>query len=59
MFQVTSLKDTIAKKDEEIEQLQLLKDQKNVSPEANGEKRSPNSFRYGASSPGKCLFGGT
>ncbi|KAJ8559975.1 hypothetical protein K7X08_004033 [Anisodus acutangulus] len=44
MEQVTSLKDTIAKKDEEIEQLQLLKDQKNVSPEANGEKRSPNSF---------------
>ncbi|XP_070033970.1 kinesin-like protein KIN-14K isoform X2 [Nicotiana tabacum] len=45
MEQVASLKDTIAKKDEEIEQLQLLKDQKNVSPEANGEKRSPNSFR--------------
>ncbi|XP_009763270.1 kinesin-like protein KIN-14C isoform X1 [Nicotiana sylvestris] len=44
MEQVTSLKDTIAKKDEEIEQLQLLKDQKNVSPEANGEKRSPHSF---------------
>ncbi|OIT02836.1 kinesin kp1 [Nicotiana attenuata] len=44
MEQVASLKDTIAKKDEEIEQLQLLKDQKNVSPEANGEKRSPNSF---------------
>ncbi|XP_060169099.1 kinesin-like protein KIN-14C [Lycium barbarum] len=44
MEQVVSLKDTIAKKDEEIEQLQLLKDQKNVSPEANGEKRSPNSF---------------
>ncbi|CAN4098271.1 unnamed protein product [Withania somnifera] len=56
MDQVTSLKDTIAKKDEEIEQLQLLKDQKNVSPEANGEKRSPNSFRYGSLSPPKCLF---
>ncbi|XP_047269814.1 kinesin-like protein KIN-14K isoform X3 [Capsicum annuum] len=45
MEQVASLKDTIATKDEEIEQLQLLKDQKNVSPEANGAKRSPNSFR--------------
>ncbi|KAF3648409.1 Kinesin KP1 [Capsicum annuum] len=44
MEQVASLKDTIATKDEEIEQLQLLKDQKNVSPEANGAKRSPNSF---------------
>lgn len=45
MEQVGSLKDTIAKKDEEIEQLQLVKDQKNVSPEFNGEKRSPSSFR--------------
>ncbi|KAK4374639.1 hypothetical protein RND71_005316 [Anisodus tanguticus] len=45
MEQVASLKDTIAKKNEEIEQLQMLKDQKNVSLEANGEKRSPNSFR--------------
>ncbi|MCD9558805.1 hypothetical protein HAX54_016425 [Datura stramonium] len=44
MEQVASLKDTIAKKDEEIEQLQLLKDQKNVPPEGNGEKRNPNSF---------------
>ncbi|XP_069154901.1 kinesin-like protein KIN-14C isoform X1 [Solanum lycopersicum] len=44
MEQVASLKDTIAKKDEEIEQLQLLKVQKNVSPVANGEKRSPSSF---------------
>ncbi|KAM3307969.1 kinesin-like protein KIN-14C isoform X2 [Capsicum chacoense] len=44
MEQVASLKDTIATKDEEIEQLQLLKDQKNVSPEANGAKHSPNSF---------------
>ncbi|KAK6787594.1 hypothetical protein RDI58_016119 [Solanum bulbocastanum] len=44
MEQVASLKDTIAKKDEEIEQLQLLKVQKNVSPEANDEKRSPSSF---------------
>ncbi|WOH03404.1 hypothetical protein DCAR_0622801 [Daucus carota subsp. sativus] len=38
MEQVTSLKDAIAKKDEKIEQLQLLKDQKNSSQGVNGEK---------------------
>ncbi|KAJ4974239.1 hypothetical protein NE237_007413 [Protea cynaroides] len=35
MEQVASLKDTIAKKDEEIERLQLLKDHRPVSPAAN------------------------
>ncbi|KAH7549327.1 hypothetical protein JRO89_XS13G0015100 [Xanthoceras sorbifolium] len=39
MEQVASLKDTIAKKDDEIERLQLLKDLKNVYPGINGEKR--------------------
>ncbi|KAG6627469.1 hypothetical protein CIPAW_15G130600 [Carya illinoinensis] len=39
MEQVASLKETIAKKDGEIERLQLLKDLKNVHPGSNGEKR--------------------
>lgn len=38
-----SLKDTIAKKDDEIERLQLLKDFKNVKQ--NGEKRATTSTR--------------
>ncbi|KAJ9147925.1 hypothetical protein P3X46_030039 [Hevea brasiliensis] len=45
--QVTSLKDTIAEKDEEIEQLQLLKS--NV----NGMKHGVNSHRSESSSPGR------
>ncbi|XP_022872169.1 kinesin-like protein KIN-14C isoform X2 [Olea europaea var. sylvestris] len=49
MEQVASLKDTIAKKDEEIERLQLLKDLKNVSP----------SMRYGSTSPSKYSTSGT
>ncbi|KAK1372064.1 kinesin-like protein KIN-14G [Heracleum sosnowskyi] len=50
MEQVTSLKDTIAKKDVEIEQLQLqlLKDQKNNSQGVDGEKRITVSTRYGS-----------
>ncbi|KAH9778666.1 kinesin-like protein KIN-14K [Citrus sinensis] len=43
--QVASLKDTIAKKDDEIERLQLLKDLKNVYPGVNSEKRGLNTFR--------------
>ncbi|XP_027357387.1 kinesin-like protein KIN-14C [Abrus precatorius] len=38
MEQVSSLKDTILVKDEEIERLQLLKDLKNVYPSGNSEK---------------------
>ncbi|ESR54207.1 hypothetical protein CICLE_v10023895mg, partial [Citrus x clementina] len=44
MEQVASLKDTIAKKDDEIERLQLLKDLKNVYPGVNSEKRGLNTF---------------
>ncbi|KAK2647877.1 hypothetical protein Ddye_015366 [Dipteronia dyeriana] len=44
MEQVASLKDTISKKDDEIERLQLLKDLKNVYPGINGEKRGSNSL---------------
>ncbi|KAH0450242.1 hypothetical protein IEQ34_020934 [Dendrobium chrysotoxum] len=49
--QVTSLKDTIARKDEEIEQLQLLKDQRSQSPESN-------SLRKTSSSPSVSSIGG-
>ncbi|XP_074334709.1 kinesin-like protein KIN-14C [Apium graveolens] len=48
MEQVTSLKDTIIKKDEEIEQLQLIKDQKNNSQGVNGEKRTAESTKNGS-----------
>ena len=57
-IQVAALKDTIAKKDEEIERLQLLKDFKNVYPSVNGEKRGTASLRYGSSSPSKESVGG-
>ncbi|KAL0905558.1 hypothetical protein M5K25_023988 [Dendrobium thyrsiflorum] len=49
--QVTSLKDTIARKDEEIEQLQLLKGQRSQSPESN-------SLRKTSSSPTVSSIGG-
>ncbi|KAJ4713391.1 Kinesin-like protein [Melia azedarach] len=45
MEQVASLKDTIAKKDDEIERLQLLKDLKSVYPDVNNDKRGVNSLR--------------
>ncbi|PSR89207.1 Kinesin-like protein, partial [Actinidia chinensis var. chinensis] len=44
MDQVASLKDTIAKKDEEIERLQLLKDLKNAYQGVNGETRGTTSI---------------
>ncbi|CAK9147719.1 unnamed protein product [Ilex paraguariensis] len=58
-MQVAFLKDTIAKKDEEIERLQLVKDLKNVYQGVNDEKRGTNSLRYGSSSPSKSSIGGT
>lgn len=42
--QVASLKDTIAKKDEEIEELQLLKDPNSRSPNASNSLRHSSSF---------------
>lgn len=51
-FQVASMKDTIAKKDEEIERLQLLKDLKNVYPGGN-EKPGAGSLRYESLSPSR------
>ena len=47
---MASLKETIAKKHEEIERLQLLKDLKNGYTSINGEQRGTGSLRYGSSS---------
>jgi len=58
MEQVASLKSTIAKKDEEIEQLQLRKGLKSVHPGSNGEKRGT-AMRYASSSPRRETVGGT
>ncbi|KAF8380238.1 hypothetical protein HHK36_027720 [Tetracentron sinense] len=58
MEQVASLKDTIAKKDEEIEQLQMLKDFRIVSPNVNGEKSRTSSLRFGSPSPSRHSIGG-
>lgn len=49
-MQVASLKDTIAKKDDEIERLQLLKDMKNIYPSFSSEKQGLGSLRYGKTS---------
>lgn len=48
MLQVASLKDTISKKDEEIERLHLFKDLKNEYPGGVADKTSPNLPRYGS-----------
>lgn len=59
LLQVALLKNTIAKKDEEIERLQLLKDLKNVYPGVDGEKvRVTGSLRYGSPSPSRDSAGG-
>lgn len=58
-LQVALLKNTIAKKDEEIERLQLVKDLKNVHPEVDGEKRGPCSLKYGSPSTSRNFVGGT
>ncbi|KAB2634535.1 kinesin-4-like [Pyrus ussuriensis x Pyrus communis] len=50
MEQVASLKDTIAKKDGEIERLQLL--------DGHSEKRGTSSFRYESSQPSRVSRGG-
>ena len=55
-MQVASLKDTIAKKDEEIERLQLLKDLKNACQGVNGEKRGTTSIKYESFSSNSALF---
>ncbi|XP_068636495.1 kinesin-like protein KIN-14C isoform X2 [Aristolochia californica] len=49
--QVASLKDIIAKKDEEIEHLLLLKDQRSASSNVCHEPQRANSLRHSSSSP--------
>ncbi|CAA7392013.1 unnamed protein product [Spirodela intermedia] len=57
MEQVASLKDMIARKDEEIGQLQLLKDLK--TQPLRIEKQAMNSLRHSSSSPGQLSLGGS
>lgn len=53
---MNSLKDTIAKKDDEI---QLLKDTKNVNQGVNGDKRPSTSTRHGSSPSVQSSTGST
>nr|DAD25174.1 TPA_asm: hypothetical protein HUJ06_026638 [Nelumbo nucifera] len=57
--QVASLKDTIAKKDEEIEQLQLLKDLRTMSPSVSCEKQDTSLLWCGSSLPSKHSLSAT
>ncbi|XVF50579.1 hypothetical protein PTKIN_Ptkin04bG0112900 [Pterospermum kingtungense] len=50
MEQMAFLKDTIAKKDEEIERLHFLKDLRNGYPRIKGKQHGTGSLRYGSSS---------
>nr|XP_029119048.1 kinesin-like protein KIN-14C [Elaeis guineensis] len=59
MEQVASLKDTIARKDEEIEQLQLLRDTTNQSPSVNSERQGGNTLKHSSSAPGISSRSGT
>lgn len=54
--QVASLKDMIARKDEEIGQLQLLKDLK--AQPLRAEKQAASSLRHSSSSPGQLSLAG-
>lgn len=55
---MASLRDTIAKKDEEIERLHLLRDLKNVYPGLNSERSVAGSIKNGSSSPSRSFVGG-
>ncbi|ONK66405.1 uncharacterized protein A4U43_C06F7500 [Asparagus officinalis] len=55
MEQVASLKGKMARKDEEIERLQLLKDMGNQSPGVS-KRHGSNSLRLSSSSPGLSLL---
>ncbi|XP_038985258.1 kinesin-like protein KIN-14D [Phoenix dactylifera] len=59
MEQVASLKDTIARKDEEIEQLQWLRDTTNQSPSVNSERQGGNALKHSSSAPGISSRSGT
>ena len=56
---MASLKDTIARKDEEIEQLQLLRDTTNQSPSVNSERQGGNTLKHSSSAPGISSRSGT
>lgn len=51
MIKVSSLKDTINKREEEIEKLQLFKEVKNANPGAGIERCGSGSSRYASPSP--------
>ncbi|XP_072959535.1 kinesin-like protein KIN-14M isoform X1 [Typha angustifolia] len=59
MEQVAFLKDTIARKDDEIEHLQLFKDRKTKSPSLKAERHSNSELKHSSSSPGMSSLGGT
>lgn len=60
IMQVASLKDTIARKDEEIEQLQQAKDTGNQSPGiSNGRKLGGIALQHSSSFPGKLSSSGS
>lgn len=56
---MASLKDTIARKDEEIEQLQLHRDATNQSPGVNSERQGGNTLKHSSSAPGISSRSGT
>ena len=58
IIQVAYLKDTIARKDEEIEQLQLLKDRRTQS-NTNSERYGNYLLCHSSSTPGILSLGGT
>lgn len=57
-MQVASLKDIITRKDEEIEQLRLMKDLIIKSPNTKAEKHTSISLRHSSSYPGRLSLGG-
>ncbi|XP_052174513.1 kinesin-like protein KIN-14P [Diospyros lotus] len=59
MQQMASLRDTIAKKEEEIERLRQVKDPKNAHPGVISEKRGPISPRPGSSTLSRSSISGS
>lgn len=55
--QVASLRDTLTKKDEEIERLQMLKDLRTQHPNLSNEKRGRSSVKHAPSSPNRAILG--
>lgn len=57
MEQVASLRDTITKKDEEIERLLMLKDLRTQHPNLSNEKRGRSLAKHASSSPSRAILG--